>query len=113
MNAFFGYTNNYGNIYNKFPRIEMYWNSHASVPIISQTMILHRFYQLRTEIHFTKNDDYNTNHRFWKVRPVSEAVRRGYFFVKRLLFQFSALELCCSKASNTVRLFFMLCRFVL
>ena len=87
----------------------MYWNSHASVPIINQTMTLHRFYQLRTAIHFTENDDYNTNDRFWKVRSVFETVRQGCFFVKRLLFQFSALELCYLKASKTVRLFFMLC----
>ena len=97
----------------KFPRIELYWNSHASVSIISQTMTLHRFYQLRMAIHFTKNDDYNTNDRFWKVCPVFEAIRQECFFVNRFLFQFSALKLCCLKASKTVRLFFMLCIFVL
>ena len=97
----------------EFSRIEMHWNSHISVPIISQTMTLHRFYQLITAIHFTVNNDYNTNDRFWKVRPVFEAVRQRCFFVKRLLFQFPTLELCYSKASKTVRLFFMLCRFVL
>ena len=76
-------------------------------------MTLHRFYQLKTAIHFTKNDDYNTNDRFWKIRPVFEAARQGCFFVKRQLFQFSVLELYCPKASKTARLFFMLCRFVL
>ena len=48
----------------------MYWNSYASVPIINQAMTLHRFYQLRTVVDFTKNHYYNTNDRFWKVRPV-------------------------------------------
>ena len=63
----------------KFPRIEMYWNSQASVPIISQTMTLHQFCQLRNAIHFNKNDDYNTNNRFWKVCPGFEAVRQVCF----------------------------------
>ena len=38
-------------------------------------MTLHRFYQLGTAIHFTKNYDCITNDRFWKFRPVFEAVR--------------------------------------
>ena len=65
----------------KFPRIEMYWNSHASVPIISQTITLQRFYQLRTAIHLTKNDVYNTNDRFWEVQTVFKAIRQGCFFL--------------------------------
>ena len=93
----------------KFPRIEMFWNSHASVPIISQAMTLHRFNQLLIAIHSAKNDDYNTNDRFWKVRSVFEIVRQGCFLWKNCYF----LELCCSKASKTVRLFFMLCKFLL
>ena len=33
----------------KFSRIKMYWDSHASVSKISQTMSLHRFYQLHSK----------------------------------------------------------------
>ena len=88
----------------------MFWNPQASFPLIGQTMTPHRFYQLRTAIHFTKNNYYNTYVRFWKIRPVFEAFRPGCCCVKRLLFQFPVLELCSPKASKTARLFFMLCR---
>lgn len=67
----------------KYPRIKMYWNSHASIPLITESMSLKRFYQLRSCIHFTTNENKNPNDHFWKVRPLYEAVRQGCLKVER------------------------------
>ena len=77
--------------------MEISWNSHKSVPILSQTLTLHCFCQLRTAIHFTKNDDYNTNYRFWKVRYVFEAVRHECYFCEKIVISIIRLRIMLFK----------------
>jgi len=58
------------------PRVRMYWEPKFAVPLISENMTSNRFFKLRNNLHFIIDKDPNTNDRFWKVRPLYEAIRK-------------------------------------
>jgi len=58
------------------PRFLINWEPKFAVPLILENMISNRFSKLRNNLHFIIDKDPNTNDRFWKVRPLYEAIRK-------------------------------------
>lgn len=63
-----------GNLH--YPRTRLYWNSKLFIPIISENMTFNRFSKLRTHIHFVDPNQVNNQDRFWKVRPLFDALKK-------------------------------------
>lgn len=63
----------------KFPRVRMYWQGGTRIPAIADSMPVNRFFKLRSALHITDQNmprDPSSSDKFWKVRPLLEAVRR-------------------------------------
>lgn len=58
------------------PRVRMYGEPKFAVPLISENMTSNRFFKLKNNLNFVIDKDLNTNDRFWKVRPLYEAIRK-------------------------------------
>ena len=63
--------------YHVLPRFQLYWclDPDVNVPIISKVMTRHRFFEIRTSLHFANNadapDKNDPQHdRAWKLRPI-------------------------------------------
>ncbi|XP_070390691.1 piggyBac transposable element-derived protein 3-like [Dermacentor albipictus] len=62
----------------KFPRIRMYWQASTRIPAIAESMTAKRFFRIRAALHITDSNaprDPASQDKFWKVRPVIEAIR--------------------------------------
>lgn len=61
----------------KLPRVSMYWSRLLNLTTFKESMTSERFFQLRTNLHVVNNLDKpaDNNDKFYKVRPVLEAVR--------------------------------------
>ncbi|KAL3221916.1 hypothetical protein MRX96_050159 [Rhipicephalus microplus] len=61
-----------------YPRVRMYWQAATRIPAIADAMGVKRFFKIRGALHITDANaewDPNSLDKFWKVRPLSEAVR--------------------------------------
>lgn len=74
LKTFIGINILMGNL--NLPRVRMYWEPKFSVPLISENMTSNRFFKLRNNLHFIVDKDPNNNDRFWKVRPLYDAIRK-------------------------------------
>lgn len=60
-----------------FPRIRCYWQPNCSIPIISNSMPINRFFKLRQHTHFVNVEEKpDNNDRLWKIRPLYDAIRQ-------------------------------------
>lgn len=63
----------------KFPRVRMYWQTSTRIPAIADAMTAKRFFKIRLALHITDSNapqDSSSTDKFWKVRPMLEAVRQ-------------------------------------
>lgn len=62
----------------KFPRVRMYWQEDTRIPSIADAMSCKRFFKLRAALHVTDSNAPRdpTTDKFWKVKPIVDAVRR-------------------------------------
>lgn len=62
----------------KLPRVQMYWSSALSIPIISQNMPRNRFYELRSFLHFVDSSKKKSEEgKLFLVEPVLEFFRKA------------------------------------
>ncbi|XP_033113148.1 uncharacterized protein LOC117113820 [Anneissia japonica] len=75
MRKFFGATILMANL--RFPRIRMYWQYMTRVDRIANVMPVNRYFLLRTNLHINaaREPDAGNTNKFWKVKPVLDAVR--------------------------------------
>nr|XP_037290969.1 piggyBac transposable element-derived protein 3-like isoform X1 [Rhipicephalus microplus] len=62
----------------KYPRVRMYWQTATRIPAIADSMGVKRFFKIRGALHISdanEERDPNSQDKFWKVRPLLEAVR--------------------------------------
>lgn len=68
-----------GNLGLGYHRVRYYWNPKLRVDLIANYMALHRYFQLRRNIHLVNNlEDFNPNDKFWKVRSIYEVKHSRY-----------------------------------
>ncbi|KAG5883639.1 hypothetical protein JTB14_025142 [Gonioctena quinquepunctata] len=62
----------------QFPRVRMYWSPKYGIPLIKDSISLHRFFKLRQAVHLvdiTGRPENNTDI-LWKVRDIYDSIRR-------------------------------------
>lgn len=61
----------------KLPRVSLYWSNLLNLKTFKESMTSERFFQLRTNLHIVNNLEKPKNNvdKFYKVRPVLDAVR--------------------------------------
>ncbi|XP_070382867.1 piggyBac transposable element-derived protein 2-like [Dermacentor albipictus] len=63
----------------KFPRVRMYWQASTRIPAIADAMSAKRFFKIRVALHIADSNapqDGSCLDKFWKVRPMLEAIRQ-------------------------------------
>ncbi|XP_042143406.1 piggyBac transposable element-derived protein 3 [Ixodes scapularis] len=71
----------------KFPRVRMYWTTATRIPAIAEAMSAKRFFKIGAALHISDSNaprDPNSQGKFWKVRPVIEAVRQRCLLLEPL-----------------------------
>lgn len=65
----------------KYPKIRMYWAKTTKVSAIADTMTRDRFFSIRSNLKIVIDgsiaEEVRRSDKFWKVRPIIEAVRQG------------------------------------
>ena len=76
MKHFFGVSIIMGNL--QFPRIRMYWRTHTRIALVADNINVNRYFKVRTNLHVNSQQEAAVGEtcRFWKVKPVIEAVRK-------------------------------------
>ncbi|KAM7282123.1 piggyBac transposable element-derived protein 3 [Ixodes scapularis] len=57
------------------PRVRLYWDNTAKVPLISETMTPKRFFKLRNNLHIAVSEPSDCQDKLWKVRPFLDSIR--------------------------------------
>lgn len=57
------------------PRVRLYWDNTAKVPLISETMTAKRFFKLRNNLHIAVSEPSDCQDKLWKVRPFLDSIR--------------------------------------